>query len=38
MLAWRFGYGNRFDEVFVEISGYGPTDTVYVTPADTPKP
>jgi carboxymethylenebutenolidase len=37
------GHANHFartgnDPVLVEISGFGPTDTVYVNPVDTPKP
>jgi pimeloyl-ACP methyl ester carboxylesterase len=37
------GHANHFaqtgaEPVLVEISGYGPTDTVYVNPADTPNP
>jgi hypothetical protein len=37
------GHANHFartgaEPVLVEISGFGPTDTVYVDPADRPKP
>jgi pimeloyl-ACP methyl ester carboxylesterase len=29
--TWQFGYGDRFDEGALKISGFGPTDTQYVT-------
>jgi len=35
--TWQFGYGDRFEKLRAEVSGFGPTDTPYVDSVNTPK-